>query len=243
MTEAFFEYNGVKSTDMYLRIENEIVFPSPEADIELVPVLGKDGELVVDNDRLKSVRFPIPVQLRLPEGVSVNEQATKISNWLKNSIGFSPLKFSGQPDFYYMALMYEQFDIRESLKNFGKTVLVFRLKPYKFKNDDDLQEVVSGQNLNNDTGRVADPYIKVTGSGDITLKNNGEDWLILYNVEDYIEIDSEVMSAYKDDLPQNNKMNSQLSPMFPVLDTGDNVITIEGNVTKLEIHARWEVIT
>lgn len=243
MTEAYFEYNSVKSTDMHLKIENSVAFPSPAADIDIFEVLGKDGDVVVDNERLKSVPFSLPVQLRLPDNVTVNEQATKISNWLKSNIGYSELKFSGQPDYYYMALCFEQFNISETLKQHGRTVINFRLQPYKYKADNALTEIQSGDIIANDTGRIAKPYLKISGSGDITLQNNGEDWLILNSVETYIEIDSEAMSAFKDDRLQNDKMNSLLTPMFPLLNTGNNTITATGNVSKIEIDPRLEVIT
>ena len=37
---ASFEYKGVNSLDMYMRIRNEIVFTSPEADVDFIEVLG-----------------------------------------------------------------------------------------------------------------------------------------------------------------------------------------------------------
>lgn len=242
MAEAWFEYNGINSKDMNIKIENDVAFPSPEADIEFVEVLGKDGELAIDNKRLKGVKFPLPIQLRTSNDVSVNDQATEISNWLKGEIGWFPLKFSGQPDFHYIAMCYEQFDIKETLKNFGKTVITFRLKPVKIRNDNALTEILNGDTLTNTIKKATEPYIKITGTGDITVQNNGQDWLILTGVEDYIEIDSEVMSTYKDDLPQNEKMNGLLSPMYPILESGDNVITWTGNVTKFEILTRWGAI-
>lgn len=228
---------------MYLRIENDIAFPSPEADIEFVEVLGKDGEVAIDHNRLKGVRFPVPVQLRLPEGVTVDEQATKISNWLKNDIGWKPLNFSGSPDHEYIAICYEQFDIRETLKNFGKTIITFRLKPYKYTKDNQEVTFIDETAITNDTARVSKPYIKVTGTGDITLQNNGEDWLVLTGVEEYIEIDSEAMVAYKGDRQQNDKMKSQLRPMFPLLQVGENIITSSGNVESIEIVTRLEWVT
>ena len=66
---ASFEYKGVNSLDMYMRIRNEIVFTSPEADVDFIEVLGRDGELAIDNERLKGVPFSIPVTLKLPEDI------------------------------------------------------------------------------------------------------------------------------------------------------------------------------
>lgn len=59
---------------------------------------------------------------------------------------------------------------------------------------------------------------------------NGKD------VNEYIEIDGEIMNAYKGDLLQNSKMVTEL---FPKLTAGANNISWAGNVTKVEIIPRW----
>jgi len=240
--KAFFEYKGINSLDMYMRIENKIVFPSPEADIEFVEVLGKDGEIAIDNGRLKGDTFSFPVKIRVPEGVNINDQATKISEWLKTDIGWSPLIFNGQTDFNYIAIMHERFDVEETLRTYGKTVITFKIKPYKMVANVKQLTIEKDTILINNQKRSSKPYIKISGSGDITLTKNGLNWLVLYDVDDYIEIDSEVMAAYKSSTPQNNKMNGDLLPMFPLLTSGENTISWIGNVSKVEINPRWEVV-
>lgn len=239
---AYFEYKGINSLDMHLRIRNEISFPSPEADIEFIEVLGRDGELAIDNDRLKGVNFPIPVTLNTPSDKTVEEVATDISNWLKNDIGWHPLSFSGSPKYEYVALCYEQFDIAETLKNYGKTVITFRLKPYKRFKEEETIVLTNGQMLNNPSKRASKPLIYIEGDGDITLKNNDVDWLVLTNVDENITIDSESMSVFKGILPRFPKMKSHLKPLFPILWSGDNEISWTGDVTKVEITPRFEVV-
>ena len=237
-----FEYNGKSSLDMYIHILNDISFPSPEADIEFVEVLGRDGELAIDNGRLKSVTFSIPISIKLPEDITVEEISTVISNWLKSDIGWHPLRFSESPDYEYIAMFYEQFSISETLKNYGKTILSFKLKPYKRQIGILPEEVNNGDTLLNVEKRKSKPLIYIEGIGDITIKNNGIDWLILESVDGNISIDSETMSVYKDNIGQFNKMISTLSPMFPLLDSGKNKITWAGNISKLIIDPRWEAI-
>lgn len=239
---ANFEYKGVNSVDMYMHIRNEIVFTSPEADIKFIEVLGRDGELAIDNGRLKGVPFSIPITLKLPDGITIDEAATAISNWLKSDIGWFPLKFSGSPGYEYIAIYTEQFKIAETLKNYGKTVLTFKLKPYKRRVGNEAIEVTNGATLYNPEKRTSKPLIAIEGQGDITLKKNGVDWLVLTAVDGSITIDSESMSVFKDSLPQFNKMNGNLSPMFPVFESGENTITWVGDATKVTISPRWEAI-
>lgn len=240
---AYFEYNGKSSSDFHMTILNEISFPSPEADIEFVEVLGRDGELAINNQRLKGVSFSIPIRMKLPPDKTIEQVSTDISNWLKNDVGWHPLRFSGSPDYEYIALFHEQFNVTETLKTYGKTVLTFKLKPYKRMRQNAPITLTSGQTLVNPEKRSSKPLIAITGNGNITLKNNGADWLVLENVDGSIVIDSESMSVYKGVLPQFPKMKSHLSPLFPVFKSGDNTITWTGNVTKVEITPRWEVVT
>lgn len=242
MDKGWFEYKGINSLDMYLRIINDISFPSPEADIDFVEVLGKDGDVAIDNERLKGVNFSIPVQLRLPKDIDVNTMATKISEWLKTDIGWHPLRFSGSKDYEYIAICYEQFNIQETLKQFGRTVINFRLKPYKRKVDKQIIELTNGMTVLNLENKESKPLINIEGSGDIKLKNNGIDWLILKGVDSSITVDSEIMSVYKGDRPEFSKMNSTLRPLFPILYPGENKITWIGNITKIEVDPRWGAI-
>ena len=226
---------------MYMDIENDISFPIPEADIDFVEVLGRDGDVAIDNQRLKSMNFSIPVRLRLPQGKDVNEVATQISNWLRNDIGWHDLQFSGSPDYKYVAIQYEQFDISETLKRYGKTVINFKVQPYKRKIYSQPVVVSNGMNIVNDGMRNSRPLIKLSGTGDIILQNNGRDWLKLVDVDQGITVDSEQMSVYRGTQPQYDKM---INPGdFPILYIGNNVISWAGNVTRIEIEPRWEAIT
>ncbi|WP_277630403.1 phage tail domain-containing protein [Atopococcus tabaci] len=239
---AYFEYKGVLSTDFYLYIQNDISFPSPEADIEFVEIPGRDGELAISNNRLKGVSFPIPVILNLPANQTIEDVSTRISNWLKNDIGWYPLRFSGSDDYEYIALFYEQFDIKENLETYGRTVLNFRLKPYKRLLKDREIAMENGQTVLNTGYRQSKPLIEIEAVGDVTLQNNGKDWLILRGVDGSITVDSEMMTVYKGDRLQADKMIGTLSPMFPLLDIGENAITWTGNVTRVTITPRWEAV-
>jgi len=243
MSDAYFEYNGKKSIDFGLRIQNALSIVIPEQDIELMEVPGKDGDLAFDKKRLKGVIKSFPCTLDVPTGMTVDLVAKQISEWLRTDVGWNKLVFSGYEGYEYEALCYETFDIEETLRTRGRTVINFRLKPYKFKiGSNNLIVLTNGQILTNPEKRNAKPLIKVTGTGNITLKNNGTDWLILTSVDGYITIDSAQMSIHKDGLQQFQKMNANLKPLFPVLTPGNNIITWTGTVTKVEITPRWEAV-
>lgn len=243
MNNAYFEYKGKRSSDFGLRIQNALSITTPEQDIKLEEVPGKDGDLAFDNKRLKGVSKSFPCTLDVPEGKTVSSVAKEISEWLRTDVGWDKLYFSGYEGFEYEALCYETFNIEETLKTRGKTVINFRLKPYKFRlGSKNALELKNGQVIVNTEKRAAKPLIKITGTGNITIKNNGLDWLVLTAVDGYITIDSASMSVYKDNDPQFSKMNATLDPLFPLLIPGENKLTWTGIVTKLELAPRWEAV-
>lgn len=87
------------------------------------------------------------------------------------------------------------------------------------------------------------PYLKILGSGNITLKINDR-ITSLKDVVDFIEIDSDpdVMEVFKETsgqlINENKKMGS--SQPFPYLDANQNVISWSGNVSKIILEPRWQ---
>lgn len=243
MDEIYFMYKGKKSSDMGLKVLNDLVLTTPESDIQLIEVAGRDGDLAISNNRLKGINKSFPCVLNVPLGSTVDKVATKVAEWLRTDVSWDRLTFSGYEGYEFEALCYETFDIEETLRRQGRTVINFRLKPYKFKTGSKDSIVLSnGQILKNTEKRNAKPIIKITGTGNITLKNNGADWVILRSVDEYVTIDTSTMSIHKDGLQQFDKMNANLKPLFPVLKPGDNKITWTGTVTKIEIIPRWEAV-
>lgn len=244
MAKAYFEYNGRKSTDFGIRIKNEISYPSPEADVEIIEAIGRDGDLVVDNERFKSMPFSIPIRIDAAEDENLIDLASKINGWLKSDLGFHPLILSTQPDYYYNAIIIDGYNIEETLKEFGRTIIKFKLDPFKRTTAEEVITVSSGDILENTHNRIAKPKIEITGTGNITIKNNGEDWLVLRSVDQKITIDAELKSAYRNDTPQYDKVVDLNEGSFPTLKPGTNKITWTGGsgITEIKIEPRWEML-
>lgn len=239
----YFVYKGRTSKEFGLVINNDLSFTVPERDVTLHEVPGVDGDLIVDNGRLKGFNKQFAVSLIVPENKTLDQVSKEISEWLRSEVGWDKLTFTGYPNYYFEAICYETFDIQDMLLTYGKAVINFRCKPYKFKNDGQSNLIITnGQTLTNPEKRNAKPLVKITGTGNVTLKNNGKDWLILTAVDGYVTIDSAQMSTHKDGLQQFQKMNANIKPLFPVLSPGANKITWTGTVTKVEITPRWEAV-
>ena len=79
------------------------------------------------------------------------------------------------------------------------------------------------------------PYIKVTGTGNVTL-SIGSASFVLTAMGPNLEIDSELMNVYRGATSYNSKMTSS---GFPILAPGNNAVSWTGTVTKVEIIPRW----
>lgn len=238
--QVSFTFNGYSSKDFYMYIENSVSFPTPEQDVTLVEVLGRDGDLVIDNQRLKSVDFPVPVIVRPPSHVRLDDLATDIARWLKSELKWSPLMFGSRPQYEYEAMITSSFDIERTIMNHGRTVLTFRLKPHKQRVGQTGQEIKNGGRLFNREIEPSLPLIEIKGSGQMKLFNNGKLWLNLQDVQDEITIDSELMSVYEGSRPAYLRVVD--SNEFPKLESGVNVITWEGGVSSVTIHPRWRAV-
>lgn len=79
--------------------------------------------------------------------------------------------------------------------------------------------------------------MKIYGSGDVVLNINNNT-LKFNDVENYIEVNSDIMECYKNTMNCNSKMIGE----FPIFNTGKNIITYTGNIDKIEITPNWRCL-
>lgn len=239
-----FTYNGKNSLDMGLMIE---AVESPYGDTS--PVLDEDyipgkGKVIynskadpLDNEEFNEFEKSYKCYLLPEDYQDVEMIARNIFAWLYQNVDYSRLDDTYEAGYYRMAVYKGSVAIKDIVKILlGEANLTFTCKPFKFAYEGERTLTLTKPNsIYNTEGFTAKPYIKIYGSGAVTLYINDRAHSF-NNVENYIEVDSELQVAYKGDVLQNNKMTSTL---FPKLAAGENKITWAGNVTKLEIIPRW----
>ena len=140
-------------------------------------------------------------------------------------------------EYYSMAYISSKATVSDLAKRLlGEIEIEFTCKAYKraIKGERTIA-LTKATAIYNTELFTASPYIKITGNGGITLYINDRAHGFK-DVSDYIEIDSELMNAYKGDTLQNSKM---ITAKFPKLTAGVNNISWAGNVSKVEIIPRW----
>lgn len=157
-----------------------------------------------------------------------------IIDWVSQP-GYQKLIDSIEPEYYRKASYNGEKEIAPLLQKVCSINASFNCKPQRFRVNGDIVKIMTTSGpIVNPENHESLPYIKITGTGDITLQINDQT-VLLQGIGDYIEIDSELQSAYRG----TQLMNNHLFSPFPVLNIGTNQISWTGNVSKVEIIPRW----
>lgn len=236
----YFIYNGIKSSDLGVYIQNKNTFSSPKYDASFVSIPGRNGDLISSNGRYPNSSISYTCFIVAKSIEELSDKVTLVKNWLyKEPDRYHDLIDSYDLKFKRIALFNTKLDISDEVNKIGTFTVVFSCKPQRYLVSTLEKETYTEEFVvNNPYSLNAKPYLKIYGSGDITLTISSEGtnkiWIIK-NVEEFIECDSELMNFYKDTELQNSKVTGD---DFPELFTGDNSIAWKGEVTKVEIIKR-----
>jgi predicted phage tail component-like protein len=223
-----FTFNGVSSAAHGLRVTSDYVINSTGQDISTVSVAGRDGDLLLSNNRLKSVTIELPCTIM--SNKKLTDAGSDISNWL-NVAGYKDLTLSWDPDFIYRSAFIETFEIAGLMRQFGKIKLNFLTYPVKFYKQGRTTQTLSNGATVNGIGNVnAKPIITLVGSGDCTLTINGRKTK-LRAVQNTITLDMQANQVYSGNLPAWDKVVRAPQYRMPYLDAGRNLISWDGDFT------------
>lgn len=221
---------------IYIQKKNS--FDSPERDLNFQSVPGRNGDIIVDNGRYKniSLSYTIAVISKSKFIYSVAE----LKDWLIPNISYHCLYDSYDTEHYRLAALSGGLAIEQKLFNYGTAKIKFNCKPfrYSFFGDRIVTLTQSGSIIKNREQYSSLPYMCIFGSGDITVYINDKVFYF-YDVDEYVEIDSDMMNCFKNTVNLNSKMQSD---DFPILEAGENIISWTGSVSKLEIKPRWRTL-
>nr|UWG75344.1 MAG: tail protein [Bacteriophage sp.] len=223
-----FTFNGVSSTTQGLRVTSDYIISSTGSDVETVAVPGRDGDLLISKNRLKSVTIELPCTVL--SNRKLTDAESDISNWL-NVDGYKDLTLSWDPDFIYRSAFIETFEIASLMRQFGKVKLNFLTYPVKFYKQGRTTQTLSNGATVNGLGNVkANPVITLVGSGDCTLTINGRKTK-LRAVQNMITLDMQARQVFSGNLPAWDKVVRAPQYQMPFLDAGRNLISWDGDFT------------
>ncbi len=231
-----FSFGGRRSyDDMGLIITDPPVFTVPERDRKFISVPGRSGDIIDDNGRYKNITASYKVAA-IREEFEMEAMMKKIRAWLVGNVGYSILSDTYDPAYYRLAVVNGAISLEEKMRQIGTGTIKFSCKPYKYRIDgQNIITLASSGVIYNPEEFESTPYIKIIGNGDISLQINNATFNFA-GVDGYIEIDGDIMAAYKGTLLQNTKISFI---DFPKLAPGANNIVLNGAVTEIQIKPRW----
>ncbi len=239
---SYFIYNGVNSLDMGLRIQRKNVFSAPKRDLNFKSINGRNGDLILSNNRYENVDVSYTVFIVAKSISELADKLTAIKQWLySSSDSYARLEDSYDAKFFRQAVFSKALDIEDELNKVGVFTINFSCKPFKYAKSGEEEITTSNIDFVIENPYAFDslPYIKITGSGMIRFAvQNSKDnsvWL-LKDVDEYIEIDSEQMNFYKGNTLKNDTVQGD---GFPIFVGGNNRIVVIGGISEIKIIPRW----
>lgn len=224
-------FNGKDFADFSAQVIKSDFLKGAEKDVSSSSVLGRNGELIVDNGRFKNV--PLNPKLAVTDAMQINMDAMR--SFLSSCVGYCRYEESLYPNHYRLAEFHSVFepDLYDHLG--GTVALKFSAKPQRFlKAGESWIPFSSNGAIYNPTPQIALPVIRVTGNGSFTIGN------VTVTIEgsslEYIDIDCEMMLPHYGATSARSYVTTT-NHLYPSLHPGSNGITLNG--VTLKIQPRW----
>ena len=225
---AWFNFLGKNCSDYGIVVEKYPSLFIPVKSFEKVNIAGNDKA-----EYREGTYEPITLSIECYLKDRSPQKVREISKWL-NSKSEGKLILGNDPNFYYNARIINAIPINKVINLFGRFVIQFECEPFVYSLEEEVITITSNTEIENKGITVSKPIYKVYGSG-ATLKINNKEFNI-YSINDYIEIDTELMECYKENISMNTNVKGNYTDLW--LEEGKNTIEISG-ATKVEITPKW----
>ena len=223
-------YNWITFNDFntlhFALIEDLPIVNRAEDDIEFIEVDGRHGFLTYD----KKTKKPIDYSISL-----IVKDYRKRDVIKSNFKGSGKLILSNEPERYYKAVVTNTITFERQVRDVYEVVITFKLQPFAYDLFSKNITLTSSDIIYNYTNATAQPIIKVYGSGDGVLMINDNDIQIKEMTEPII-LNFELEEAYN---TSHESKNTLVLGEFEEFVEGNNVISWNGGITKIEITPNW----
>ena len=242
---SFFEYNGIRSSDMGVKISGKNIFSAPKYDLSFQAIPGRDGELINSNNRFPNATVSYTCFIPAKSIQELSEKVTAVKAWLYTEPDrYHTLMDSYDTVFFRKAVFNNKLDIADQVNKIGVFTVNFSCHPYRYSHVGQLltKHSTSGFVLSNPYPFNAKPYLKLNGSGTgkltIQTPTKTDVWTFT-TLNGYTECDSELMNFYHGADPKNDTVSGE---GFPILYPGNNTISFDGGITSIEVRPRWVMV-
>lgn len=234
-------------TDFGVYITGSGTHNAAELDTTVFQIAGRNGDLVVSNNRYKNIQVLYPAFI--PNTFASQEQ--KVRNWLQNRVEYSKLADTYDTTHFRLARPVGELTFEPTRGNGANFEIAFDCDPRRFLTSGDVDATFSALGSahiwggSNPTGFVAKPLVKLSGIGVgleaefITDTFGTVTLTATTSYADTVVIDCEIQDVY--DLTNGTNLNDlfTFSGDFPAFGAGANRIIVTGTHSSALVKPRW----
>lgn len=229
MQQGVLYFNNNSNLDMNLYITD---YPTIELNNEVYDtqdIEGRNGSVYIDLDYYKDRTLEFSFDLR---GTNITEKLYEIKKWLLN-VNDNRLVFNNDKCYMVKKVLLNSF--KQVNIHLAELEVSFIVEPFLYSLEETSYTFTTKNfSIYNNGTQEADTIIKIYGTGNIQISNNGETMQI-DDVSDYVLLDSE-----KQECISNTGESKDWNTIgnYIKLDVGNNTFELTGNITKVEITYR-----
>ena len=232
----YFTLDGVDSRDFGVYISGKGTFNASARDYNMIPVPGRNGDLVGPEKRFQNGTLVYPAFIY----ANFKQNIADFRNYLLSLVGYHDLIDSYHPTEIRKVLFQGPFNAEVVTKNdAGSFDVEFICKPQRFlTSGQQVTTLTADGSITNPTRFDSQPLLRVWGTGQLGI---GSQTVTITQADVYTDIDCEMMDAFKGTANKNPYV--QLTDHnFPVFKPGVNNISLGTGITKVEITPRWWIV-
>ena len=229
MQQGVLYFNNNSNLDMNLYITD---YPTIELNNEVYDtqdIEGRNGSVYIDLDYYKDRTLEFSFDLR---GTNITEKLYEVKEWLLN-VNDNRLVFNNDKCYMVKKVLLNSF--KQVNIHLAELEVSFIVEPFLYSLEETSYTFTTKNfSIYNNGTQEADTIIKIYGTGNIQISNNGETMQI-DNVSNYVLLDSKNQECIN-----SNGVSKDWDTIgnYIKLDSGENNFELTGAVTKTEITYR-----
>ena len=163
-----FTFDGIDSRDYGVYISGDAVFDSPERDVEMIEIPGRNGSFALDKGRFGNITVSYPAGIFGEDEASFREGIRALRNALASRKGYCRLEDDYNPNEYRMAVYKKGLEVDPALLKAGEFTIEFDCQPQRFLKSGENPRTIGGSVVNTQTKSGAVVALESDGGDKVT---------------------------------------------------------------------------
>jgi len=220
-------FDGVDSRDYGIYITGDAVFNSPERDVEMIEIPGRNGAYALDKGRFNNIEVSYPAGIFGDTEADFRQGIRAFRNALASRKGYKRLEDDYNPDEYRMAVYKSGLEVTPTALKAGEFTITFDCQPQRFlKSGETAVTVANGGTITNPTLFESRPLVEVEGYGRLSV--NGDNVVVHNEPYGLVTLLQSI---------QSNRGSVAFSNNVSLMNTGDSITVASGSGSAFEV---WE---